>query len=435
MRCYDSIVSPLNYFDGPSSERYSDLEDLHASVVDFGRVRDHFLDAARPLAEHAAGDRVEMAGADLLRQAVTLARKLRRSLYAFAVHYAILWVRVHSREEEEPDDDMDMAAWALDTFAQQLEIVQESMGGISECRSRDGRVRASVDDRMKLIELDFEPRLLEDPEYKAAVIEAVNAGIEPAFRRRNGIGDALLAGPEPLDEAAEVDGDEAGGKADDPVFCLLDALCVVEEVQNQLAQLLPRISRIEDPPSLAERIDEIVELCQEAEPLLRDHLPAMHGYRDLLYAKARLPDLTADDLAELEGCVQLFLDEDLDEVDEPVHVRGADISEEARELVATVGDELQRQDQERKHRLSWQRIARYKRSQIAAVEGQTFEGHSRDGSVTARARGTAQLIDLSLDAGHRSEPARIRAAVIEAINSVIETAVHQRGVASMIAPG
>ncbi len=232
-----------------------------------------------------------------------------------------------------------MMEWALDTLIQRLGRLQEGKGGVFEGRSRDGKVSASVDDRMKLVELDFEPRLLKESDYRASVIEAVNAAIEPGFRRRHGVQETLLDEPEPVDEIPD-----AGGDDTDPIFFMLDVLCVVEEAQNRVAQFLPRISRDSDPRWLAEGVDGIEEIYLEAEQLLRDHLPSLSAYRELLLAKARIPELSDKDLADVEGCERLFLEQDLDEFDEPVTVGETDISQEARELVETVADELQRRD-------------------------------------------------------------------------------------------
>ncbi len=416
---------PSNHHSGPTVESSSDLNAVRVSAIDFQRAAAHFLDVAR----RATADQVELAGADLLRHAVTLARRLGHGLAELRVQYALLWARAQSQVEEVLEDDDGVVEWALDTFIQQLGRLQESTGGLFEGRSRDGKVSASIDDRMKLVELDFEPRLLKEPDYRASVIEAVNAVIEPGFRRRNSVQEALLDESGPGDEIPD-----AGGDDTDPIFFMLDILCVVEEAQNRVAQFLPRISGGRDPKSLAEGVDGIEEICLEAEQLLRDHLPSLSAYRELLLAKARVPDLSEEDLADVEGCERLFLDQDLDEFDEPVTVGETDISQEARELVQIVADELQRREDELEARLLFQIAAQRVRSQIAEVERQTFAAHSQDGSVIARADGSPRLIDLTLDCDHQSEPARVRAAVIEAINSAIEMAAHRRTVAAMIVP-
>ncbi len=416
----------LTSADSPTAECYSDLESVQASAVDFEDALAHFLDATRG----AAGDTVEIAGADLLRQAVALARMLRRSLSTFRVQYAFLWARADWAEEDEPEQEPHVAS-ALDSLVQELEALVDTIGEVSVGRSGDGTVSVRVDGRMKLVDLDFEPDQLQDPGYKAAVIEAVNAGIEPAARRRRGIANTMLVDSEPSSEGTPgVDLDEP----EDPIFFLLDALCVVEEVQNQLAQLLPLVSGAEDLKPLMERIDEIEEISREAEELLRDHLPSAYAYRDLLYVKDRIRDLTEDDLDEVEGCRRLFLDADLDELDEPVTVPGVDLSEETRELIALCAGELQRQEDARESLLLWQSIARRTRSQVAEVERQTFEGRSRDGSVVARVSGVLQLVDLTLESAGESEPADARTAAAEAINSAIEAAMKQRTMAALIEP-
>ncbi len=223
-----------------------------------------------------------------------------------------------------------------------------------------------------------------------------------------------------------------GGDAEDDEAAIgvFGALCGVEEVQLCLAKLLPRLSRGEDPRRLVEQADLIEDACLYSEEKLRDHLPSVDSYHRLLPEKARLPDVTADDLAGLESVAELFVEMDLDQHFESEAVPGG--RRNLRALVATVAEELQRQDEERRTQLHWQRRRQYMRARVAEVGQQTFEGRSSDGLVTAHARGSVELVDLQLDTDRQAEPAGIKAAVIDAANAALGTAVHRRSMAMMI---
>ncbi len=421
--------------------RHPDLEELQATGADLGRARERFLEAVRDSAE-PSGERIEMAGAELLRQAVTAGHQLRRCLSVLMVAYALLWARVQRLaaagiDEGEVDDELDdiddepgVRIQALDRMTEMLEVLIAAEGETSEGRSADGRVSADVNADMQLVEMDFDPCLLSDPAYRESVVEAVNDGVGPVYRLRYETSPALPPEPEPFEETPAV----AGGTADEAPMGIFHALIAVDEVQLKLARLLPRVSRGVDPRIVADRADMLEEICRDAEESLREHLPSLPGYRALLSAKAWPAALMADDLAELAGVEELFLEVNLDKDPELEWFPGGDLDQEYRDLVAMVAHQLQKKDQRRKDRLFWQGTARRLRSQVAEVERQTFEGRSRDGLVTARATGSARLIDFEVDAGCDAEPARVKAAVLAAVNAALDKATHGRCMAMMLEP-
>lgn len=446
----------------PSDARFFDVEDLQASAAELTSARERFLEAVRHSAE-PADEETEMAAADLLRQAVAIGGKLRRGLSALMVAYAAVWARAHRSgdfdndfddddelgelddfngfddddeidevddfDDDELDDD-DPRVWALERMSENLELLIAAAGKTSEGRSADGQVKVIVDDRMRVIELDFDAHRLGDPGYKASVVEAVNAGISPVYGRRFSVAEALLPEPESLEDVPEVADD---GEADKTAMGLFKALCAVEEIQQYLALVLSRISRGEGPGKLVEEVDLIEDVCLAGEESLRDHLPSAGGYHTLRPPMADLPGVKTGDLAGLESVAELFVEMDLDEQFE-LETHPGD-GQHFRALVAVVAEELQRQDAQRKTQLSWLRRRRYMRARVAEVEQQTFEGRSDDGLVTARATGFVQLADVQLEPDRQAAPAAIKSAVIDAVNAALDTAAHRRGMAMMIVEG
>ncbi len=268
------------------------------------------------------------------------------------------------------------------------------------------------------------------------------AALLPVARQRREYQDGLLPEPEAVGEEPEAADDEA---AADGAWKAGAALVGFEEVQLKLARFLAGISRYVDaqPATMkAKELDEICrgqaalveETCLQGEEWLGEGLPVIEDLRRRLPAKTRLPDPTPDDLAELEGLEQLFIDLELDEDPELERFPGADLDRQLRVLIAGVADQIQGREAARQLELSWQRSAQRIRSQMAEVESRTFEGRARGGLVTARADGTVQLIDLVVDADRLAETGDVEAAVIEAVNAALDEAAGRRISAGYILP-
>ncbi len=466
-----------NHPDASTLEHNPDLDELPAAADDLARARERFMDAVRHSTD-PCGDRTEIAAADLLRQAVSISYKLRRALAVPMVGYALLWKRAHPSDDydfddlddlddfddldvldeledygdledledhDDPDDfedPDDFRLQTLDKITEQLELMIDNAGKTSEGRSSDGRVRAVVDQQMRLIELELEPGLLSDPTYRAAVVEAVNAGLGPVARQRREYQDGLLPETEAVDDEPEA---ADGGAEADAVWKAGAALVGFDEIQLQLARFLAGISRGAGAQPAAVEAGAFEEICRgqaalveetclQSEEWLGEGLPVLEDLRRRLPAKTHLPDPTPDDLTELEGLEQLFLDLDLDEDPHLEQFPGADLDLSLRFSISQVARKIQLREASRKDRLFLQRSAERIRSRMAEVESRTFEGHSRDGLVTARADGTLQLIDLEVDADRLADAADLETGVLDAINAAIDEAAGKRTSAGMIMP-
>ncbi len=432
-------MSSLDFAD----RQYPDVEALQAQAVDFASARERFMEAVRDSPEPSV-EKIEIAAAELLQQAVSFSRKHRRGLSALMATYAALWSDAHRPtafdDLDEPDvmaafmDDLDVEddphtdgmIESLDRLTDKLENLISHFDTITEGRSSNGRVIVHFDNDMRLIDLNLDPPSLSDPEYKASLIEAVNAGIEPVRRRRWGMAEAFLPEPEAPEESPEV---ADVPDSNDAAMKVFGAVVGADEVQLNLAKLLPQS---QDLPVVVERAEVIEDICLTVEEWLDGQFAALDDCRALLAEKARLPDLTPDDLTGFASLEELFVDMELDEYFEVEPIPGLDIGPEVRSMVETVARELRRQDEERKNQRYWQCVARRLDSQLAAVEQQTFEGHSSDGLVTARALGTVHLTELEVMTDRRSKASSIKQSVIEAVNAAIREANHRRTCSMML---
>ncbi len=394
-----------------TAERYTDLEELRASITDLGRTRRRFQKAGRRYTAQAAPvDDLEIAAADLLRGARIAEKKLRRSLRVLMLQYADLWCRGGCGKSEGGQ----WAQWVLASGFERMRPLADLAGKSSEVRSLDGRVTAAVDVNMRLVDLDFAPDLMADPDYKASLLEAVNSAVRPIYRANHGTTDALMAElppPEPM------------AMDDSEMEPALGAIWGLIWAQEKLAKLLAAINDGEELSRLAERNEEAARATQEEERDIRREIKTLRRFRRRLHAKADLSGVTPEDLADVAALKDLFgktmLDDLGDLVDMPLGNAG-------RELIEQVGAQLKCRYQQDMELLRFKRYARLHGHRIAIVEAKTYEGRSSDGSVTARVAGTVRLVDVTLDSNGKAEPEQVKAGVIEAVNSAFKTVVSRR---------
>ncbi len=152
-------------------------------------------------------------------------------------------------------------------------------------------------------------------------------------------------------------------------------------------------------------------------------------------AKARLEQITPEDLADVRELEDLFRTEALDDLGDLVDSREARYT---RAMIEEVTAELELKARHEDDLSAWQRLGRLARYRLASVEKESFEGRSSDGSVTARVAGTVHLIGVTLAAPAEGEPQQIRACVIEAINAAFDIVVRRRSIrdsALVMTPG
>lgn len=291
-----------------TAERYTDLEELRASITDLGRTRRRFQKAgSRHAAQAAPVDDFEIAAADLLRDARTAEKRLRRSLCLLMLQYADLWCRGGGGESEGGQ----WAQWVLTSGLERLRPLAELAGKSSEVRSLDGRVSAAVDVNMRLVDLDFDPGMMADPGYKASLLEAVNAAVRPIYRANHGTTDELMAELPPAEPMAG-----SGGEMEPAV----GAVCGLVWAQEQLAELLAAINDGEEPSRLAERSEEAARATQVEERDIRREIKTLGRFRRRLHAKADLSDVKPEDLADVAALEELFGDTMLDHLDDMVYL-------------------------------------------------------------------------------------------------------------------
>ncbi len=392
--------------------RYPALAELKAALAALGRARRRLAEAGKSYAAGTATvDDVEAATVELLQRVQSVERPMRRMLLAIKIHYATLWLRGGGPRLE----DSDWAVGAVEQWTEQTQPLSELCEKGSEGRSRDGRVTAAADQCMRLVELDFEPCLIAEPDYQASLIEAVNEAVRPVFRAFHGALDELMTElPEP----------ELRPWEEEEMPALYD-LWGLLGLQEDIAELLSQTSRGEDLSSLPACVEEIVRSTREKEKRARRQIQPLRHYRRLLKAKARLEQLMPEDLADVKELEDLFRTEALDDLGDLVESREARY---ARAMIEQVTTELELKARHEQDLSTWQRLGRLARYRLASVEKESFEGRSSDGSVAARVAGTVRLIGVTLAAPPEGEPEKIRASVIEAINAAFGIVVRRRSI-------
>ncbi len=404
--------------------RYSDLRDLRRSVTGLRPSRESFLAAIRGHSDSDDFADIESAGLELLRQVELAEEKLRGSLSVIKLRYAVLWARqsISDRSYERPHEGpLEQVLGETEKFLEKR--LKEAPGTFAGLSEKSG-VRTTVDSKMKLVELDVDPSRLHQAEYKASLIEAVNAGVTPAFESRNALHGALFAGTDsPAEETPSwLERQEQYRQIDAPLC--LEAYNDLMAAKSELENTLPQIASAKD----FDHLEDIAECVSDAEEGLALHISSLAGTRKLLETKSDLPRIYAADLDELEDVKRVFLVEGLTPAIFPR-------ASSARQCVEAATAEIENQHAEEESRRSWQVMTRGVRQRVAEVELQTFEGHSQDDLVTASVTGAMQLVGLELRSNRDVEPQRIREDLIEAINGAFSGATRRRNSASMIFPG